>query len=424
MSTKFFLIIEEIISMVFKVIKPRSEANLNKRVSIDLFCGLGGISTGLTLSGVETILGVDSWDPACESFAHNHPQATVLNGDISKIDLEVYSEIIKKTEIDIICGGPPCQGFSLAGKRMIDDPRNDMFKYFLKVVKHIKPKWFLIENVPSFGKDQNVTNEIYEYFLSSKSKVLYETKSVLLNAVDFGVPQNRKRIFFIGRREDINEDHNFNIDALTMPKFVSADESNLFELRHHTNFDDSTSDLPLINAGEGNEVQDYKSNCKSNYQKLMRGYISIEDFMNLNTGENNFFKKSTSIIHHVAANHGSDVIERFKVIPQGGSKEYLVKHRPDLLPPDGHPNQGLTYGRLWGDKPSGTIPANYSTPSGNRSIHPHQARIITPREALRLSSFPDSTEVKGGRVEIQEQIGNAVPPLLAYFIGNFIFSND
>ena len=160
------------------------------------------------------------------------------------------------------------------------------------------------------------------------------------------------------------------------------------------------------------------------YQALMRGELGLAAYFNgiglpapIRTSP---ISNAPCVYNHQAQEHSALLVDRFDNIPIGGSKEDLRRLRPDLLPPEGHPSQGLTYGRLWADKPAPTIPANYSRPSGNRSIHPHIPRLITPREAMRLSSFPDHYFLTGGKVAQREQVGNSVPPLLAFTVADQI----
>ena len=168
----------------------------------------------------------------------------------------------------------------------------------------------------------------------------------------------------------------------------------------------------------------YDAPATTTYQSLMRGEIQIPDFFESKGLPRprwwSTVSRAAAVYNHVAQKHSALLVERFGVIPPGGSKEDLRRLRPDLLPPEGHPEQGLTYGRLWPDRPATAIPANYSRPSGNRSIHPHRARLITPREAMRLSSFPDAYRLGGLMVAQREQVGNAVPPLMAFHVAQAI----
>lgn len=392
---------------------------------LDLFCGAGGLAEGFRMAGFQSILGLDCWNPACSTFADNHPTASVVCNSIENVTNEFILETanIDIGSIGIICGGPPCQGFSLAGKRLSDDPRNFLYKYFLRAVETLLPKWVVIENVPSLLQNTGVVSALRNDFdaLVTPKAFRYELQHVVVNAADYGVPQTRTRVLIVAKRTDVIGAKKFDLKKAMEPMFVeSIDQFNLLCLPSYITFDEATSDLPIVYAGEEAEEMAYDKLPETSYQQLMRGLISIGDFFK-NKGlavprYQSPIRKSQLVFNHKPQNHSELLIERFKHIPPGGSKEDLRKIRPDLVPTGGHPEQGLTYGRLSPDKPAPTIPANYSRPSGNRSIHPHLPRLITPREAMRLSSFSDSYRLDGLMVAQREQVGNSVPPLLAYHL--------
>ena len=388
--------------------------------SIDLFCGAGGLTEGLKWVGIDTILGIDNWSPACKTYAHNHPTADVINTDISTLKFDAIKDYFS-SEIGFFCGGPPCQGFSSAGKKLLDDPRNFLFKNFLDIVGQCNPCWVIMENVPDLLRNFAVFQDIKNLF----SNLGYEVQYKLINSATLGVPQKRTRVFFVAKRSDIKTSQEFNLDSGLKPIFV--EEEDLFNNPIYITFDEATSDLPYLESGQGSDEINYSNDPKSKYQEYLRGYISLSKFfdsksVDISIHTENINPKSECVYNHIASDHDETLIERFKVIPEGGTKKDLKRLRPDLLPPDGHDKQGLTYGRLWKDRPAGTIPANYGTPSGNRSIHPSIPRIITPREAMRLSSFPDYFKMFGSKVDYQFLIGNAVMPLVAFHIGNYIMN--
>jgi DNA (cytosine-5)-methyltransferase 1 len=393
---------------------------------VDLFCGAGGMSEGFRLAGFETILGVDSWEPACATFAAHHQQARVLQADMQEVEDETFIGLsgVNRGDLGILCGGPPCQGFSIAGRKFSDDPRNFLFKEFLRAVRVFEPCWVVMENVPNLLNTQKVIDAIMNDFsdLESFTGDGYEVQTVVVNAAHFGVPQTRTRLFIVARRRDVRLNKVFNLAEIMEPRFLES--PSLFGDPTYITFDEAVSDLPYIGPGEGAEQMCYVDQPQTSYQRLMRGESTILDFFQ-SKGiqlERNFgaIKPSSSVYNHKAQNHNQLLIDRFDNIPQGGTKEDLRAKRPDLLPPSGHPEQGLTYGRLWADRAASTIPANYSRPSGNRSIHPWIPRLITPREAMRLSSFPDYYKLEGLMGAQREQVGNAVPPLLAFHLADKI----
>lgn len=393
---------------------------------VDLFCGAGGFSEGFRLAGFQSVIGIDCWSPACKTFSVHHDTAMVLEADIRNLSEEHIDEGLSGVDnIGVLCGGPPCQGFSLAGKYLSDDPRNFLFKHFLRIVELVQPEWVVMENVPSLLRNADVASALYSDFgrLRLRKSQKYSLSHAVLNAADFGVPQTRDRFVLIARKVSKASKAKLDLSDLKDPLF-SPDSINLFNKPGYVTFDQATNDLPDIAAGEGAEEMGFTSPPLTNYQRVMRGTLSVADYL----AELGFpCPPSTGVIpepfcvfNHRAQEHSDLLIERFANIPPGGSKEDLRINRPDLLPPEGHPSQGLTYGRLWTDRPACTIPANYSRPSGNRSIHPKAPRLISPREAMRLCSFPDYYRLSGGMVAQREQVGNSVPPFLAFHIAQWL----
>lgn len=402
----------------------QSPTKLPSQRVVDLFCGAGGLATGFEAAGFEAILGLDVWPAATETFRHHHSSAATLTNDISAIQSDKLLELVgcDVGELGVVCGGPPCQGFSLAGKSLADDPRNYLYKHFLRVVETLQPRWVVMENVPALLKNEEVARSIVADLEnpSHADRKHYQVSFGILNSAWFGVPQTRRRVIFLAKRIDV--DATVPDISTTVPMFLEG--QSLFGEPSYITFSEATSDLPPIEAGQGAEELVYSMNAQTPYQAMLRGDLSIREFFrSLRIDLPEFvegFKKSDYVYNHLAQEHSDLLVERFANIPPGGDKGDLRRIRPDLLPPDGHPEQGLTYGRLWADRPAPTIPANYSRPSGNRSIHPTFARLITPREAMRASSFPDYYRLYGGKVAQREQVGNSVPPLLALYIANLI----
>ena len=345
---------------------------------LDLFSGAGGFSLGLEmLPEFKTVVANDFMQDALDTLAQNHPEVDAIYGDITskKIKAEIV-EASKKRGVNMIIGGPPCQGFSNKGKKLgLKDPRNFLFREYLDLVSQLQPDIFVIENVKamSTSTDGWFMSEI----LSEISKRGYIASSGVLNASDFGVPQARQRTFIIAAK-------NKHI-ALPVPKA----KVDLVTVR------DAISDLAYLESGQGADLQKYISKPLSPYQRQMR------------TG-------SKYLHNHKATNHAPIALEKLALIPPEKGKESLP------LEMRGNQQFKTTWGRLKWDSLSPTIDTRFDTPSNGTNSHPYLNRSITPREAARIQSFPDSYKFVGTKTNIGKQIGNAVPPLLAKAVGESI----
>lgn len=347
---------------------------MNFRV-LDLFCGAGGFSSGLDrLSNFKTAVGLDFDKQATETFANAFPDAITITGDIT--DKEVKNKVIKSSidmKVNMIVGGPPCQGFSLKGKNLgLEDPRNFLFLEYYEIVKELKPEIFIIENVKNLTNSENgfFLNEIIRKF----SSLGYIINNGILNAKYFGVPQNRERTIIIG----------------SLSKCVDLP---IPDLDNQISVRDAISDLAYLSSGEGKFESEYINDSLSEYQKMLRG------------------KK---IYNHIATNHSKLALEKLAMIPPEGDKSSLPKEL------HGKQKFATTWSRLEWDKISPTIDTRFDTPSNGRNSHPVLNRAITPREAARIQSFKDDFIFYGNKTSIGKQIGNAVPPLLAVAIGKAI----
>ena len=291
------------------------------------------------------------------------------NTDILKL---LPKNNIDIADIDVVVGGPPCQGFSSVGKRMIDDPRNKLVKVYADIVNKIKPKMFLMENVSGLASAKNADNEfVKDELIEIFSLMNYTVKSKVLLAANFGVPQLRKRIFFVGIRNDYP--FNFTFPESSHEKYLTVDEA--------------ISDLDEIDCGEASKT--YKSKPKNDYQKYCR-------------------KNTKKVLNHEASKHSDLVVNRIKNIPQGGNHNDLPEN---LKLKHGYSN---IYGKLDENRAADTITGNCGCASApGRFLHPTINRVITVREASRLQSIPDYVEFKGSKTKQYKQVGNAVPPLLA-----------
>jgi len=351
---------------------------------IDLFSGAGGFSNGFLKENFEIVLAIDNFDSAAKTYKRNHKNVNFINEDIRTINKkDILKKIhIDKEKIDLIIGGPPCQGFSTVGKRSSNDLRNELFKEYVRIVKYINPEYFVMENVTGILNIDR--GKFLDRIISSFKNIGYNIKYKTLNAVNYGIPQNRERVIFIGSK---------NNEEITFPEPTHSNENDLFSqginLQRELTLWDAISDLPEIEAGE--QITNYKTEPKNNYQKSRR-------------------KNSKKLTLHKASNHGKKTVKMMKYIPEGKSV-WEVENIPDeYMPNSGYKN---TYARLESNVPGMTITRNFSCVSSSRCIHPFQDRGLTSREAARIQSFDDDFIFEGTKSKIALQIGNAVPPILA-----------
>ena len=339
--------------------------------AIDLFAGCGGLSKGFLDAGYDIIVGVDNDNAALTTFKNNHPGAATLNADLSKP--ETFEEILKiagKRSIDVIIAGPPCQGFSLTGPRNFDDSRNKLYLAVFEMVKLYNPKGFIIENVP--GMETLYNGEIKGEILRRFRALGYNVESRILCAADYGVPQMRRRLVFMGVREDIG-----------YPVFPEP----VLDSEHYLTCRDAISDLPSREFELGIEEDVYVSEPQTEYQRRMRGDCTV-------------------LYNHVATNHTQMVKDTIALVPEGGNYK-------DLPPGVGESRRfNEAWTRYHGDRPSRTID------TGHRNhFHYKYNRVPTIRENARLQSFPDDFIFFGTKTQQNRQVGNAVPPLLGYHLG-------
>lgn len=365
---------------IFKriLIKRRKRDTKMEFRILDLFCGAGGMSYGMHKNKhFETKVALDINEKLAQTFAKNIQSAELIIGDIK--DKKIKEKIVnlsKEKKVNMIIGGPPCQGFSLKGKKLgLDDPRNFLFIEYLHLVQELKPDVFVIENVKSLMSTSNgwFKNQI----ISEIEKIGYEVSVGIVRASDYGVPQNRERVIFLCSKER----------AISLPK---PTVSELVTVR------DAIEDLAYLNSNEGEFEQEYITETKSDYQKLMRS-------------------GSEKLYNHKASKHSEIAIHKLSMIPPEKGKECL----PDGLL--GKQKFNSTWGRLKWDEPSPTIDTRFDAASNGTNNHPFLNRAITPREAARIQSFDDKFIFYGNKVDIRTQIGNAVPPLMAKAIADQIY---
>lgn len=363
---------------------------------IDLFSGCGGMSLGFELSGFNVLFALEKDDWASSTYRLNHPNTKVITEDITKIkNIKEYFKNVTGSVSGIV-GGPPCQGFSLSGARDKKDPRNSLFMNYMEFVDFFKPKFFVMENVPGILSSRTKDNKLVKNLIINEGNSYgYNVKEIQLMASDFGVPQSRSRVFFIGIRKDFI----FNITYLT-PNKLNKKPITIRE---------ALSDLPIINAGEGIDYMDYPLPPQNSYQEWCR-------------------KDNEKVMNHIAMKHSNRIIERFKCIQYGQSLSDVPLEHMQRKRGDAKNISGKVYSqnnmRPWPDLPSPTIAASFQS----NFIHPLYNRNYTAREGARLQSFPDKYVFFGKRTTMSweknlsqyQQIGNAVPPLLAEAIAKTI----
>lgn len=331
---------------------------------IDLFCGIGGLSLGFEQAGFEVVSAVDMWEDAIITYNHNRKDKVAKVQTVEEFNDKELPELIKKGKITGIIGGPPCQGFSTVGRRVIDDPRNRMYLEFYKAVKLASPGFFVIENVKgmlTLNKGAFV-NDLIERF--GPNGLGYTINYQLINAADYGIPQNRYRVFYVGIKNhyfEFPEPYDYILTAK-----------------------DGISDL------EGATTEHYGSEPQNNYQRLMRG---------------NMVKP----INQDYTDHTEQTISIISQVPDGGNIRDLP---PEIWQVRKY---NKAFERMGTYKPSNTID------TGHRNyFHYSEPRIPTVRESARIQSFPDSFEILGTRGSQYKQVGNAVPPMLAKILAEQI----
>ena len=346
---------------------------------LDLFCGAGGFSYGMEKNPhFKTVLALDNDPFVSETFKKNMVDCDVVIGDITeKLTHESILAKAKAHGVNMIIGGPPCQGYSNKGKKLgLKDSRNFLFREYLSIVSVLQPDVFVIENVKALLSTSS--GWFRDEIIKAIKELGYYVDYGILLASNFGVPQNRERAIFICCKEK----------EITLPEPT---------VESYTTVRDAISDLAYLESGEGLFEQPYVNKAESNYQRLMR-------------------KNSKALYNHVASKHKQVAIDKLKMIPAEKGKECLPT---ELL---GKQKFRTTWGRLKWDEPSPTIDTRFDAASNGTNNHPFLNRAITPREAARIQSFDDQFVFYGSKVHIRKQIGNAVPPLLAKTIADKIYN--
>jgi DNA (cytosine-5)-methyltransferase 1 len=394
--------------------------NSEKPTFIDLFSGCGGFSAGLEQSGMNCLAGIDHNEHAIYTFKANHSDSTVsLAKDMTIFEPSELEVLIGRNRVDVIVGGPPCQGFSTArqsygsnsGQRLVEDPRRELYKYFLKFVNHFKPKVFVMENVLGIKKMQN---GIYFTAIQNEArKIGYRVVPLEVNTWEYGVPQKRIRQLFIGTLTEL-------------PVFVA---STLIQKSHSltpnedglapiVTLGEAIEDLPELKAGDERIVQEYDLRLRKRYLgKYSDRFLS--DVLNVYQAE--------KLTWHCSRPHNDRDLRDFARLREGETCSRALARGVEMEFPYDRESFKDRYTRQDRNSLCSTIVAHLKS-DGLMFIHPTQLRSLTPREAARVQTFPDTFNFSGSRSHVFTQIGNAVPPLVGKKVGlgilEYIFNSD
>jgi len=339
---------------------------------LDLFCGAGGLSFGFEQAGFNVLLGIDNDAMALKTFELNHNGAKSICGDITEINYKEHiAPLLGGKKIDVIIGGPPCQGFSLSGPRNFNDPRNKLYLSYIRLVEEIQPKAFVIENVP--GLVGLFNGEVKDHIIETFAGLGYTVKYQILCAADYGVPQSRKRVVFVG----VKGDNNFEYPAVQTEQVTC---------------EMALSDLPALVDTLGEAIQEYATAPTNAYQELMRA-------------------RSNKVQNHIAATHSEKVQHIISLVPDGGNYKSLPEEFRASR------NFHVAWTRFNSKKPAPTIDTGH-----RHHFHYKYNRVPTVRECARLQSFPDDFVFLGNKTQQFRQVGNAVPPIMAQRIADQVLS--
>lgn len=338
-----------------------SNTSDNKPIAIDAFCGAGGLSLGLINAGFDVQFAFDFNERAIATYKAN------LGSHAYVMDAEAVepSKITTTGEVTLVAGGPPCQGFSVQRRGTDADARNDLIFEFLRIVKGVKPKLFLMENVAALASAKN--SKYFDKLKADAERIGYIVQAKVLNAADYGVPQTRKRLFVLGVRKNLKA-------QIVLPDVTASSWQTVR---------DAIADLP---SPQSETALLFPNHLPDNISALNR--------------------------------------ERISHVPPGGGRSDIPAHLRlacHSVSVDVAGHRGV-YGRLDWEKPAGTITTKCNSFTRGRFAHPVENRNITMREAARLQSFPDDFVFQGGTVDVAHQVGNAVPPLLSYRIAKHLLA--
>ena len=364
----------------------------NALTVIDLFCGAGGLSEGFRQAGCHVLAGQDYNDVAGATFALTHPEATFVGGPIQNVTAQALLDAAKKKrgEIDVIVGGPPCQGYSVYNhQRGENDPRAGLFREYLRIVEGIQPRWLVMENVTGITSISG--GRIVEEIVSGMNGLGYRVDMRVLKAEEYGVPQERRRVFFIATKSDAEI-------AFPTPTHGPG-------LLPYVTVWDAISDLPPIEDGSKDSPDRHNKKPQSDYQAMLRG--TLKALHNHTPGRLSPINKA-----------------RMRHIPPGGSwRDIPIELLPEGMKKAKRSDHTKRYGRPRKNDLSCTVLTKCDVHWG-AYIHPEQDRAFTVREAARLQGFPDFFNFQGNRTEQYVQVGNAVPPILGRKVAEALIRAD
>ncbi|MBR4650936.1 MAG: DNA cytosine methyltransferase [Prevotella sp.] len=331
-----------------------------KYTVLDLFCGCGGLSLGFEMAGFDVKLAIDNWEDALVTYRKNHKGNKTLNGDLLNLDPKDVECNCDLHDVDVIIGGPPCQGFSVAGKRIVDDDRNKLYKSFVRFVEHYRPKAFVMENVPNILSIGG--GAVRDAILADFTNLGYNVTYKVLMASDYGTPQNRRRAIFVG----LSDGRTFDFPEKSVENPVTTL--------------DALSDLPEGSVDDG---KDYPCEPMSEYQSLIR-------------------KDADKLYNHQITIHTPETQRIIAMVPDGGNYKNLPEEMWGLR------KVHIAWTRMDSKKPCFTIDTGH-----RHHFHYKFNRIPTVRESARIQSFPDDFIFLGSRTSQNKQVGNAVPPLMS-----------
>ena len=347
---------------------------------MDLFCGVGGLSYGFSVNPAFQIVAANEIDKSiAAAYQLNHPDVTMFQKDICDLTEADLRPVLQQFPIDLVVGGPPCQSYSTLGKRRLDD-RANLFMEYKRILSIIRPQAFVFENVT--GLLSMCGGQLFRDIQAEFAQLGYVLQHQVLNAVDFGVPQQRERVFLVGFLH-----HN---------PFVYPTPTHGEGRQPYVTFGDAIHDLPNLKSGQHSVT--YAAPPDNTFLNFVRG------------------AGTAALTEHIAPKNGAHLIKIMETLQEGQSKNDLPA---DIRPKTGY---GNTYAKLWWDRPSTTITRNFACPSSSRCVHPRDSRAMTIREGARLQSFPDHYQFYGSDTIKRLEIGNAVPPLLSVPIAQQILA--
>jgi DNA (cytosine-5)-methyltransferase 1 len=361
---------------------------VKKKIKIvDLFAGVGGLSYGFSHdTDYEIVAANELLSDMAKAYELNHPSVKLYCKDIKEFSiLDLHKDFgIRKGDIELVVGGPPCQAYSTVGKRLIDDPRGKLFQEYYRILAELDPKIFVFENVKgllTMGK-----GELLPTIINLFKTLGYNTQFKIMNAASYGAPQHRERVVIVGTKPEIDFQY---------PIPTHGSDFSIFspEIKPFVTLKEALGDLPLEIS---KSINHYICAPLNDFQKLMRlnGPNIIND--------------------HTVANNNPNLIKIMNALPEGGTPKDLPA---ELKPKSGF---GNSYSRLWWDRPSTTLTRNFGTPSSARCIHPKVPRPLSTREGARIQGFPDCYKFYGSLSTKNLQIGNAVSPFLSIALASSI----